>query len=138
MQEQEGFDLFDRKAGCSTCHAGFAFADDGFYDIFPQGSDAAADRHRFRTPTLRELAYTAPYLHDGSAATLGEAIAAHDGPVLAEAERAALIAFLATLSSDGSPIAAPPLDAEGAISWQFVPQTALPDRPPSGGLRATP
>lgn len=129
-QEIRGFALFTGTAGCITCHAGFAFADDRFYAIGAQDADAGRagvthsekDNHAFRTPTLRELAYTAPYLHDGSAATVSAAIDAHAGVTLSEGERAALVAFLATLSSAGSPLAAPPLDAQGDIATKSVPE----------------
>jgi cytochrome c peroxidase len=60
------------------------------------------DRWRFRTPTLRNVALTAPYLHDGSAPTLDDAIAAHtavpDVAALSAGERAALVDWLHTLT----------------------------------------
>ena len=54
----------------------------------------ARDHGRFRTPMLRNVALTAPYLHDGSARTLGEAIARHRGVRLDAGQMAAIIAFL--------------------------------------------
>ncbi|HEY9025765.1 MAG TPA: hypothetical protein VIP05_15795, partial [Burkholderiaceae bacterium] len=68
----------------------------------------------FRTPGLRDIVATAPYLHDGSAARLCDAVqphAADDGhvpPLLSDAERSELVAFLRTLSAtpDGADDAA--------------------------------
>jgi cytochrome c peroxidase len=125
--EQRGFALFTGAAGCAGCHSGFAFTDGAVHA--PGATDAdlgrggvtglAEDMHAFRTPSLRELAYTAPYMHDGSAATLADAVRAHGGEAagvrLDGEDRAALLAFLATLSSPGPPVAAPPLDDAGNI-----------------------
>ncbi len=86
--------LFTR-AGCEGCHAGETFSDDGHYDIL---EDAATN-----TPTLRGIATTAPYLHDGSAATLLEVLRLSDAggmgstAGLTDAERGELVAYLETL-----------------------------------------
>ncbi|MEZ5844596.1 MAG: cytochrome c peroxidase [Hyphomicrobiaceae bacterium] len=110
--EQEGLLLFVGRARCATCHAGWRFTDDRLHDI---GRPAAAGRLvEVKTPTLRELRATAPYMHDGTLATL-EAVVHHysEGVVtrgtlspniarglrLSDREIAALVAFLATLSS---------------------------------------
>jgi cytochrome c peroxidase len=125
--EISGFALFMGKGRCTNCHAGFAFTDHGFYDIGLPGGDLGrgpiiglpAVRHAFKTPTLRELAWTAPYMHDGSLATLedvlrhyesggvGRATQSRDLPrklQLTDVERRDLIAFLETLSSDDPPL----------------------------------
>lgn len=74
----------------------------------------AADRGRFRTPSLREVSRTAPYMHNGSLATLNEVVAFYNSgggsnpgkdPLLqplklTNEEQAALVAFLETLSGD--------------------------------------
>lgn len=77
-----GWNLFFNKAGCSACHAGPNFTDRGFHNIGvgmdrPQPDQGRAavtglggDRGSFKTPTLREISSTAPYMHDGSLATL--------------------------------------------------------------------
>jgi cytochrome c peroxidase len=76
-----------------------------------------ADRHAFRTPTLRNVARTAPYMHDGSLASLHDVIDFYDqggGAVankspllqalgLSAAERQALLAFLQALDGDDGP-----------------------------------
>lgn len=85
-----------------------------------------SDRGRFRTPTLREVAATAPYMHDGSLATLQDVVRFYDaggGPRagkdpllrplgLAEAEMSDLVEFLASLS--GRPITVDPAEVEMA------------------------
>jgi cytochrome c peroxidase len=124
--EISGFRIFTGKGRCSNCHTGFAFTDNNFYDIGLPGDDAgrgpiialAAADHAFKTPTLRELAWTAPYMHDGSLATLEDVLRHYEkGGVarptlsrdlpqdlrLSASERADLIAFLETLSSDQPP-----------------------------------
>ena len=85
-------------------------ADPGLYAVTKQGSDWG----RFRTPTLREIASTPPYMHDGSLATLEEVInfydqgggtPEHKDPLLqplglSDSEKADLIEFLKSLSGD--------------------------------------
>lgn len=87
---QRGMKLFFGKAHCSACHTGPNFTDNGFHNIgIGIGKDSKAkDRGRvvvsrlpedtgsFKTPTLREIARTAPYMHDGSLKTL-EAVVEH-------------------------------------------------------------
>ncbi len=124
--EVRGFRIFTGKGRCSNCHSGFALSDNNFYDIGLPGQDRGrgaiinltAAEHAFKTPSLRELAWTAPYMHDGSLATLEEVVRHYeDGAVvrpslsrdlpqqlrLSDGERADLIAFLETLSSDRPP-----------------------------------
>jgi len=117
-EAKRGFELFTGKARCATCHTGWAFTNGGFHDIGLTDDDLGRgaltlrkfDEHRFRTPTLRELLSRAPYMHDGSLATL-EAVVDHYadhrkprlfalGPVkLSSAERADIVAFLESLDS---------------------------------------
>jgi cytochrome c peroxidase len=120
---KRGFDLFNGKAHCSSCHNGFSFTDGSFHDIgtakntdigrgrlFPSSVKL---RYAFKTPTLRDVTLRAPYMHDGSIATLEEVIDLYDrGGIerpsrsvlirplgLTDAERADLIAFLDTLTA---------------------------------------
>ena len=85
---QRGMDLFFNKAVCTACHRLPNFTDNGFHNI-GVGMDKAkpdagreaiskleGDRGSFKTPTLRDIALTAPYMHDGSLATL-EAVIDH-------------------------------------------------------------
>jgi len=122
-QAKRGFTLFNTKAHCSECHSGWAFTDSSFHDIgSAQGDDIGRGaifkssvmlRYAFKTPTLRDVALRAPYMHDGSVATLEEVLELYnkggiDRPSRAEAikplglthqEKEDLIAFLNTLTS---------------------------------------
>ncbi len=84
-----GEELFRGKAGCSQCHLGFNFSDshlDLYHNIgvgmtveqFDEGrygvTQVVAHHGAFKTPTLRNVVETAPYMHDGSLATLEEVI----------------------------------------------------------------
>lgn len=90
--QKRGWDLFRGKASCTTCHSGDNFSDGLFHNVgigFDDkgaATDSAdvghgkpakdeAENYKFRTPTLRNVAKTAPYFHDGSVATLEEAVA---------------------------------------------------------------
>jgi cytochrome c peroxidase len=80
---QRGLKLFNGKANCSACHAGPNFTDNAFHNIGVDDGDVGreaiskslGDRGAFKTPTLREIARTAPYKHDGSLKTLEEVVA---------------------------------------------------------------
>jgi cytochrome c peroxidase len=122
---RRGFRLFTSTAGCSVCHTGWRLTDDRFHDTGLPGDDpgrgaitrAAGDMHAFRTPSLRNVARRAPYMHDGSLATLRAVVDRYaDGPVerptlsrdlrrisLREDERADLVAFLDSLTDDEKP-----------------------------------
>jgi cytochrome c peroxidase len=84
---RRGLALFQGKAGCGQCHAGPNLTDEEFHNtgvawrtstLTDEGRFAVthspADRGAFKTPTLREISRTAPYMHDGSFSTLAEVI----------------------------------------------------------------
>lgn len=121
---RRGFDLFVGKGGCVTCHGGWRLTDDSFHDVGLPSSDlgrgalaldpAGPGIPAFKTPSLREVAHTAPYMHDGSLATLADVVAHYAGGLvrrpslaptvvrdltLTDDEKAALIAFLTAVSS---------------------------------------
>ena len=85
-QEQAGWKLFGSKAQCHFCHTPPLFANGNYHDLgLERGKlrpDAgrgtvtgeARDKYAFRTPTLRSVSRSAPYFHDGSAATLEAAV----------------------------------------------------------------
>jgi cytochrome c peroxidase len=86
--EQKGLEVFRGKGRCFTCHAGPNLTDEQFHNtgvawrngrFADQGRFAVTgrpeDRGAFKTPTLREIARTAPYMHDGSLATLDDVVA---------------------------------------------------------------
>lgn len=85
-----GMKLFFGKANCSACHSGPNFTDNAFHNL-GVNIDAAnpdlgrfvvskqeGDRGAFKTPTLREIARSGPYMHDGSHATLEEVVNYYD------------------------------------------------------------
>lgn len=127
--ERTGLWIYESKGGCWRCHSGPTFTDESFHNtgvgVVAAADGAAtaapgrfaatgdeADRGRFKTPSLRGVARTAPYMHDGSLATLEQVVAfyragggANPGlaPELApldltDEEAAALVAFLRALS----------------------------------------
>ena len=85
-EERGGMWFFESRGACWRCHAGPNFTDEDFHntgvgvrDGQPEDGRFAItgdeeDRGRFKTPTLRGLAETAPYMHDGSLATLEEVV----------------------------------------------------------------
>jgi cytochrome c peroxidase/DNA-binding beta-propeller fold protein YncE len=75
---RRGEKLFhDRQVGCAACHPPGLFTDLQTYDVGTRGRfDRPADR--FDTPTLVEIWRTAPYLHDGSAATIRDVLTTHN------------------------------------------------------------
>jgi cytochrome c peroxidase len=82
-EEQAGLQLFRGKANCTACHVGPNFTDERLHNTGIAWSDgkfidAGAGQGNFKTPTLREVARTAPYMHDGRLATLEEVIAYYD------------------------------------------------------------
>jgi len=95
---QRGLALFtSSRAACAQCHRGLNFDGDDYpraTAIAAHGRDAA-DLSRFRAPTLRNVARTAPYMHDGRLLTLEEVL----GPFGLDAgERDDLLAFLDSLT----------------------------------------
>jgi len=115
--EKAGLAVFRGKARCTTCHAGPNFTDENFHNTgiaWQDGklADQGAGEGKFKVPTLREVARTAPYMHDGSLATLEDVVDYYDrggnmNPGLDEdlrplhlspEEKRALVAFLRSLS----------------------------------------
>jgi cytochrome c peroxidase len=119
-EELEGLRLFHGKAGCAGCHSGPVLSD---FKMYGQGigspEDQGAGNHRFRTPSLRNLELTAPYMHDGSLKTIDDVIDYYDRGIAANsaipkqdidprfrplgfthAEKSALKSFLLTLRDD--------------------------------------
>jgi cytochrome c peroxidase len=77
-----GMELFVGEAGCIRCHHGPLLSDGEFYRLGVGFRDEgratvtgeSEDRFKFRTPSLRNVALTAPYMHDGSRKTLTEVV----------------------------------------------------------------
>jgi len=126
---QRGLAVFEGKALCARCHAGFNFTDEGYRNI-GVGMDKEnpdlgryavtkieSDKGAFKTPTLRDVAKRTPYMHDGSQKTLDEVIAfynqgGHKNPWLSsevkplkltDQEQKDVVAFLNSLSGEIDP-----------------------------------
>ena len=81
--QRRGMDAFE-DADCEECHEGRMFSD---YDLRAEGvaehpllaePDTGGGRFRFRTPSLRNVALTAPYMHNGTLPTLGDVLRFYD------------------------------------------------------------
>lgn len=146
--EIKGFELV-KTTGCFACHSGPNFAGPkmpmgvGFYQKFPTfpGSvydkkydllkdtgrhsvtKAEADMHMWRVPTWRNIALTAPYFHNGSVATLDEAVRVMAktqlNKDLSDSDVQSIVAFLKTLTGE-------------------MPRQAMPILPPTEGMTLTP
>ncbi len=83
---KRGLELFRGKARCTRCHSGFNFSDEKFHNLGIGWDTNTVDLGRymetknpedigaFKTPTLREIARTAPYMHDGRFKTLEDVV----------------------------------------------------------------
>jgi cytochrome c peroxidase len=121
----EGMKLFEGKAHCRLCHQGYNFSDGVFHNLgvgwdgtrfADEGRRAVTgivkDLGAFKTPTLRQVAQTAPFMHDGSLANLEAVVDFYDrggqpnphlDPLvqplrLTAEEKEALVEFLRSLS----------------------------------------
>lgn len=118
--------FFSATANCAACHVGVNFTDEKYHNL-GVGMDAAKpdmgrfevtraekDKGAFKTPTLRNIAQTGPYMHDGSQKTLREVVdwyvkGGHPNPYLSdkvkkfeasEQDRQDLVAFMEALTGD--------------------------------------
>lgn len=136
-RQREGMQLFfSSRTGCSSCHVAPLFTDNAWHNLgVPQAgpkvtddgrfavTNREADRGAFKTPTLRNVALTAPYMHDGVFETLDDVIAfyvAGGGPspnrsrlmkplALSATEQKALVAFLESLTDPTAGVTTPRL-----------------------------
>ena len=118
---KDGMKLFAGKAGCISCHAGAFLTDQSYHNLGMENDDGRfavtnkeEDKGKFRTPGLRGITHTAPYMHDGSLETLDEVVAYYNSgggthvnksdlvfPLeLTEEEMKSLVAFLETLGGE--------------------------------------
>jgi cytochrome c peroxidase len=86
---KRGFELFTGKANCAICHMGYNFTDNGFHNIGLRDTGAEdvgrfaqrplkSMRGAFKTPTLRDISLTAPYMRNGAYTTLIEVVDHYD------------------------------------------------------------
>ncbi len=94
---------------CGSCHAGAAFTASGANNPANVGTIKPSSGNRLGgpltgidIPTLRDVWSTAPYLHDGSAATLGDAVRAHSGVSVSDTDLANLVAYLREIGREES------------------------------------
>lgn len=84
-QAKRGMQLFfSKRTNCSSCHSGFnftnySFENNGLYEVYydigrKRFTGKEEDIARFKVPTLRNIAVTAPYMHDGSIRTLSDVV----------------------------------------------------------------
>ncbi|WP_207225029.1 DUF4082 domain-containing protein [Rivibacter subsaxonicus] len=113
---------------CAACHAGAAFSASGTVPPANIGTLKTSSGLRLGAaltgidiPTLRDVWASAPYLHDGSAATLGDAVRAHNNVTVSDTELASLTAYLREIGSDEGPAPAP--SGNGTTIW---PASAVP------------
>ena len=126
-EQVRGMNVFFNKAACDSCHLGFNFTDGSYVNV-GIGMDRSKidlgryvvtereeDKGAFKTPTLREVALTAPYMHDGRFRTLEEVVEHYDkGGIknpyldarikplhLTSQDKRDLVAFLHALSGEG-------------------------------------
>ncbi len=127
---KRGRDLFFGKANCTACHVGANLADEKYHNLgvgmdkdepdlgrFVVTKDEK-DKGAFKTPTIRNVAHSGPYMHDGSQATLEEVVewydkGGHPSPRLSEKikplgltpqEKADLVEFMKACTSDTPPV----------------------------------
>jgi cytochrome c peroxidase len=131
---RRGLELFRGKARCTRCHSGFNFTDEKFHNLGIGWDTGLVDLGRymvtknpadigaFKTPTLREIARSAPYMHDGRFRTLEEVVKFYNqGGIknpfqdeliiplgLTEEEQRDLVEFLRTLNGEGWQHITPP------------------------------
>lgn len=131
---KRGFNVFENKAKCVACHQGFNFVDNGFHNIGLKNTgpvDEGRFAHKkvkilkgsFKTPTLRDIALTAPYMHNGAYQTLAEVVDHYNRggdnhenldpnlkPLnLTDQEKTDLVAFMRSLTGKHQPMTIPQL-----------------------------
>jgi cytochrome c peroxidase len=157
-----------KKANCTSCHVGANFSDEQFHNlgigwiekerkfadwgrfaVEPIGSKNTASMGAFKTPTVRDVSRTAPYMHDGSLKTLEAVVdhyddGGHPNPYLdkelqkklelTREEKADVVAFMKALDGELTKVTLPtlPLGSDGKSA---DPSAAL-NPPPSRAVRS--
>jgi cytochrome c peroxidase len=132
---RRGLALFEGKANCRICHAGFNFTDESYHNVgvgmdrekpdLGRHTVTKREEHHgaFKTPTLRDVARRPPYMHDGSVTSLAEVVALYNrggvpnpwlsGEIkplgLSAAEQTDLVAFMESLTGEvAAEVTSPP------------------------------
>jgi cytochrome c peroxidase len=115
--EKTGRELFENKFKCVSCHSGFNFTNEKVMESCASKEPADGPyQHKYKVPTLRNLALTAPYFHNGRLETLEEVLDFYEGCarvdkdgkpetgssplVILPEEKKALISFLRSLDGE--------------------------------------
>ena len=127
VEQVRGWKIFTDKAKCDQCHEGINFTTNEYHNLGVGMDKATPDEGRFvvtkkpadwgafKTPTLRDVARTAPYMHDGSLKTLDDVVEFYDKggtpnknldeklkPLhLSKDEKHALVEFMNALNGEG-------------------------------------
>jgi cytochrome c peroxidase len=129
--EKKGLEIFNGKGHCTACHWGGYFSDGRFHNLGVRPADPStpdegryvitkdkADLGAFKTPTIRDVALRAPYMHNGSEQTLGDVVDLYNeggrtgdpniSPLivplgLTKDEKKALVAFMTTAMTSLNP-----------------------------------
>jgi cytochrome c peroxidase len=132
-EQLQGYDLFV-ETGCNSCHGGALFGGQMYQKLGVvepwetkdlgrfEATKNEADKYMFKVPSLRNVEKTAPYLHDGSVASLEEMVvkmAKHQlGKELKDGQAKKIVAFLGSLT--------------GEIPKDYVKKPSLPGMPDDG------
>jgi mono/diheme cytochrome c family protein len=126
-----------QNANCGSCHAGTRFTDSanatlddvGTIKQPTSGQRLGAGLTGIDPPTLRDVWATAPYLHDGSAATLADAVRAHTGITLSTDDLNAVSAYLSQIGGDEATAPLPPPPGSGGLIGRYFNNTTLSGTP---------
>jgi cytochrome c peroxidase len=120
----EGRTVFT-NLGCMSCHSGSTYTRSGINNPANVGTLKATSGQRLGAaltgidvPTLRDAWATAPYLHDGSAATLEAAVRAHTNVTISDADLARVVAFVREIGNEEPP--APAANGTGLLGHYFA------------------
>ena len=122
-----------QNAGCGNCHGGAKFTNSGAPTLMDVGTLKASSGQRLAgaltgidPPTLRDVWGTAPYMHDGSATTLGDAIRAHTNVSLSSTDVAVLSDYLKQIGAEESTA---PMPAANGLTGRYFANTTLSGTP---------
>ena len=122
-----------QNAGCGSCHGGTRFTNSGAVTLMNVGTLKQSSGLRLEgplngidPPTLRDVWATAPYLHDGSAETLGDAVRAHSNVSLSASDITAVTAYLQQIGNEES---SAPMPAANGLTGRYFANTGLAGTP---------
>jgi YVTN family beta-propeller protein len=121
----EGRSVFT-NLNCASCHGGTAFTNSGTNNPSNIGTIKPSSGQRLGgvlsgidVPTLRDVWATAPYLHDGSAATLADAVRAHNNVSVNDTDLNRLVAYLREIGSEEASAPSPQVNGGGLVGRYY-------------------